>query len=105
MRLYSTATPPAANPRPSTEAMVNDATTTTVRTFNWSVVPVIASITASTTVEVMNVRTTFATPLQNATGAKPNGVMTCRSSVPHWASLPMSFEMDWYAPTESDHRK
>jgi hypothetical protein len=49
-------------------------------------------MTASTTALVTNVRTTFATPFSSATGANPNGVVMCRSSVPHCTSLPMSFD-------------
>jgi len=64
-----------------------------------------SSIAARTIAEMRNVRTTFATPFKRATGANPNGVVTCRSRVPHWTSLPMSFETDEYAPTDSVHRK
>jgi hypothetical protein len=42
--------------------MASDATTNTVTTFNWRVVPVMSNITARMTAEVMNVRTTLATP-------------------------------------------
>jgi len=73
---------------------VSAATTTTVKTFRLSVVPVITSMMARMSAEVRNVRTSLATPFSSATGAKPKGVITCRSRVPHWTSLPISFEIE-----------
>ena len=85
--------------------MDRPATTTIVRTFSWSVVPLTRSIAPRMTRLVRNVRTILATPFSRATGAKPKGLVTCRSRVPHCTSLPMSFEMEEYAPTDSVHRK
>ena len=105
IRLYSRVIPPAANPSPRTEVIDSPATNTMVRTLSSSVVPVTASITPRTIPEVKNVRITFASPFSSATGANPNGVITWRSKVPHCTSLPMSFEIAEYAPTERVHRK
>jgi len=94
IRLYSTVTPPAANPSPSTEVIASPATGTTVIGSRLSRVPVSSSMTASTTALVRNVRITFATPFKRATGANPNGVVMCRSKGPHCTSLPMSLDTD-----------